>query len=214
MSVQGQRVATIPEHAAKKLKLRPGHAWTDALAAGVWKAEAEALATQDAARLLLRGAGSEARVREKLTRRGHSPHAINTAMEMLRRAKVLDDQRAATALAESCACDQGEESVRSALVAKGFSPALASKAARQAASSRDEAQAAERVVRPRLGALKKLPPPKAAMRLLAMLARRGFEEHAARKAVELALGKRALDALSSDVSPDDIGEGQGCPGDE
>ncbi len=214
MSVGGQRVATIPEYAAKALKLRPGDAWTDALAARVWKAEAEALATQDAARLLLRGAGSEARVRERLTKRGHSTHAIDAAMEILRRAKVLDDRRAAAALAESRARDQGAESVRAALEAKGFSPALASKAARQAASERDEVQAAERVIRPRLGAMKKLPPPKAALRLLAMLARRGFEEHAARKAVERALGKRAVDALSSDDLFDDIGAGQACPGDE
>ncbi len=214
LRVGGQRVATLPEHAAKSLHLHPGDAWTDALAGRVWKAEAEALATQDAGRLLLRGAGSEARVRERLTKRGHSARAIDSAMELLRRAKVLDDQRAAASLATSHARDQGEESVRAALEAKGFTPALASKAARNAARERDEVQAAERAIRPRLGTLKKLPPPKAAMRLLAMLARRGFEEQSARKAVERALGKRALDALSSLDAPEDPGTGLRSSGDD
>jgi regulatory protein len=85
----------------------------------------------DAIRILARREVSEARIRQQLARRGHSPDAIDNAVSRLIQERSLDDARVATLIArtEATVRRRGKLRVVRRIQAAGIAVALAQRAA-------------------------------------------------------------------------------------
>jgi regulatory protein len=86
----------------------------------------------DGLRLLARRELSQAQLRERLTRRAHSPDDIEAALERLKSERALDDARTATAIARTATAVRrlGPRRVRRAIQSAGIAEDVAETAVR------------------------------------------------------------------------------------
>jgi regulatory protein len=93
-----------------------------------------------ALRLLARRELSEAQVRQRLARRQHDPEAIDAAIDRLKRARSIDDDRTAAAIArtELSVRGRGRLRVRRQIEAAGIAPATAQRAVDDAFAEVDD----------------------------------------------------------------------------
>jgi regulatory protein len=85
----------------------------------------------DALKMLARRELSEAQVRQRLVRRGHTPQSIDTAIERLKGERAIDDERVAGAIArtETRVRGRGRLRVVRQIEAAGIASSIASRAA-------------------------------------------------------------------------------------
>ena len=141
----GRRVvAVLAASDASALGVRPGAAWDEALSAAVARCANVEAARRDALRALARASVPSARLRERLSRRGHEPSIVEEVVEGLVRDGWLNDALVADAAAEGIQ-RRGRlprRAVAAALLARGVEPELATRAARRGAAPGDEELAA------------------------------------------------------------------------
>jgi regulatory protein len=113
---------------------------------------ARSLAHLDALKMLARRDLSEAQVRQRLARKGHSPHLIDEAVSRLRNEGAIDDERVAEALARAEAERKGRGRLRivQALARSGIGRNLAERAAARALAHLDPAEHAAAALEKRL----------------------------------------------------------------
>jgi regulatory protein len=94
----------------------------------------------DALRMLARWELSEAQIRQRLSRRGHVPEAIDEAVTRLRVERAIDDARVAEAIArtETSVHKRGKLRVRLQLERAGIAAATAKHAVEQAFETIDD----------------------------------------------------------------------------
>jgi regulatory protein len=138
--------------------------------------EARKAAHAAALRLLAGREMSTARVRERLLSRGFPGEAVETALERLTGAGILDDRRAAQAAARTMVLvrHRGRHRVGRELEQLGFSKETARDAARSVLADSDQRAILDKVVASRLHGRRSLPDPAAYRRLFSALLRRGF----------------------------------------
>jgi regulatory protein len=93
-----------------------------------------------ALRMLARRELSEAQVRQRLARRQHHPEAIDAAIDRLKGARSIDDDRTAAAIArtELSVRGRGRLRVRRQIEAAGIAPAIAQRAVDDAFAEVDD----------------------------------------------------------------------------
>ncbi len=135
-----------------------------------------------AIRLLAASDKTRAELRERLTRAGLDATSVDTALDTLAAKRLLSDER----VARNIAADQGVSRAlnRHRLEQRGLDASAAECGPRDAR----RALAAARAIAARLPA--SLPPQARWRRLLASLARRGFDEEQATLGAESVLGPR------------------------
>jgi regulatory protein len=136
----------------------------------------------DAVALLARRELSEAQVRQRLARRGHSPEAIDTTIDRLKTERAIDDERVAEAIARTQAIGRrrGARRVRQQIEQAGIASTVARRVVDETFDGIDQEALVEAALRKRLrGAA--LPTDRAALaRLYRYLLNQGFEPEQAR----------------------------------
>jgi regulatory protein len=125
---------------------------------------------------------SEGQVRERLERRGYTPHAIEPAIQRLVRERTLDDLRAATAMArtEAKIRRHGPRRIMGRLIAMSIDRDLAKEVVRDLFGETGEHELLEQALDRRLrGRSGKLDEPGERRKLLGYLVRQGFSSSAA-----------------------------------
>lgn len=177
VSVNGRWFCTIPAPLAGALGLRPGVELTTELRAQL----GDAADAQAAFRYLVAALGRRGFARRdlerRMVRRGHPPKAVALALDRAVQAGLIDDQAFARQYAESRAGrGRGPARLLRDLLAMGVARPLAEIAIDAAWADEAAADAALRALaRKRALQLGDLPRPAKRRRLLAFLARRGFQ---------------------------------------
>ena len=129
-----------------------------------------------AVRMLARRELSEAQVRQRLHRLGHSPAAIDSAIHRLKDERSLDDARVAGALARTLVGvhRRGRARVRQQLAAAGLSEEVADRALAEAFEDVDEDALLRARIEGRLGARGAPLDTRERARLYRYLLRQGF----------------------------------------
>jgi regulatory protein len=129
-----------------------------------------------ALRMLARRELSEAQVRQRLGRLGHSPAEIDTAITRLKEARSLDDARVAGALARTLVGvhRRGRARVRQQLAAAGLSEEVAERAIAEAFEDVDEDALLRARIEGRLGGRDAPLDTRERARLYRYLLRQGF----------------------------------------
>ncbi|GIW73539.1 MAG: hypothetical protein KatS3mg103_0061 [Phycisphaerales bacterium] len=212
------RRATLDDAAVLDGQLADGLPWTPALRRRVAVVLAEAGARLAAQRLLRVRSRSSAELRQRLEARYPKP-AVEKVLAALVRSGAIDDARLAQDLAERLGRQRphAREAVRDRLE-RAIVPDEALRAALDAHAPAEQEQArADRAAaeqHARLSALG-LAPAVVRRRLLAALARRGFDAETARCAVERVLGPEPepeldqepdLDEPTTEAEPSDLGD--------
>ncbi len=184
-----KRVARVPSKRAAALNIAPGVEWTPALAAAAALAADTVKAKKKALSLLKVKDRTAHELRDRLVAAGHPPTGVDAALAELAREGLLNDSALARASLERD-------------LAKGHSPrAAAHKLATRGIHDADmpspptgELERAVAAAQARAAKLPPdLPPHARARRLLAALARLGYEEDTARDAAVRVLGFAAFD---------------------
>jgi regulatory protein len=146
---------------------------------------------------------TEKQVRQRLTRRGLEPDAIDEAVARLKRERALDDARVAGAFARTAVRLKGRGPMRLErdLQALGIERGAARAAVREILADTDERTLARQALARRWRRAER-PEPADAARLYRALLRQGFGPSAARAALT-ALGAPDDDTLDAPLGPDD-----------
>lgn len=191
VSVNGRWFCTIPAPAAGELGLRPGAELTPELRALL----GDAADAQAAFRYLVAALGRRGFARRdlerRMVRRGHPPKAAAQALDRAIQAGLIDDQAFARQYAESRAArGRGPARLLHDLMAMGVARHLAEVAIDAAWADEAEADSAlKALARKRATQLGDLPRPAKRRRLLAFLARRGFQGLEVRRLVTQVLNQ-------------------------
>lgn len=142
-----------------------------------------------ALRLLAVRPRSRQELASRLRRAGFEPEAVEAELVRLESVGLVDDDAFARQLAEHHVAGRrsGRRAVQAALAAKGVRRDVIDDVV--AALPEDESERARAVAEDRARALRALPAEKAYGRLVAYLARRGYEPAVARDAARAALGR-------------------------
>jgi regulatory protein len=131
----------------------------------------------DAVKMLSRRELSEAQVRQRLERRGHSETAIESAVARLREARAIDDVRVAEAIARNQIATKrrGRRRAEQQIVQAGISADMARSAARTVSESLDTDALLEASLARRLRGVDRTIDRKEFARLYRYLVGQGFE---------------------------------------
>jgi regulatory protein len=131
----------------------------------------------DAVKMLSRRELSEAQIRQRLGRRGHSDTAIESAVARLREARAIDDVRVAEAIARNQIATKrrGRRRAEQQIVQAGISPDTARSAARTVSESLDTDALLEASLARRLRGVDRTIDRKEFARLYRYLVGQGFE---------------------------------------
>jgi regulatory protein len=181
--IHKKRVARLPTKRAAALNIAPGLEWTPTLAAAAALATETVKAKKKALALLKVKDRTSHELRDRLTRAGFEPHGIEAALAELTREKLLSDQTLARAsIDRDLAKGRSIHAAAQRLATRGISHADI----QSPKGELDRAIAAAKARAAKLPA--NLPPQARARRLLAALARLGYEEDTARDAAARVLG--------------------------
>ncbi|HYD01158.1 MAG TPA: RecX family transcriptional regulator [Phycisphaerales bacterium] len=180
-----QKVATLNDQALADLRIEPGVAWTDRLAAKAQQASGMLAARRDAFRMIGARAVSRQRLIDRLRRKGHDATlAASVADEFVARG-LIDDAAFAAVVAASASRRAGKRLVESKLRARGIDRVTAARASVDAAKERDALEDALTLGRGRLKRMSdRLTPDAKRRRLYGALARRGYDSDVCRTVVE------------------------------
>ena len=130
-----------------------------------------------ALRLLARRELSEAQVRRRLARRQHDPSAIDAAIDRLKDARGIDDERTAAAIArtELSVRGRGRLRVRRQIEAAGIDPAVARRAVDAAFADTDDQALLEGAIDRRLRGRLTIADDRERQRLYRYLIGQGFD---------------------------------------
>jgi regulatory protein len=139
--------------------------------------DAAQAAYADAVKMLSRRELSEAQIRQRLARRGHSETAIESAIARLRETHAIDDVRVAEAIARNQIATKRRGSWRAErhIVQAGITPAIARRATRAVSETIDPDEQIEISLSKRLRGGKRLTDEKTFHRLYRYLVGQGFE---------------------------------------
>jgi len=131
----------------------------------------------DALRLLARRELSEAQVRQRLTRKGHSADVIDAAIVRLREERALDDSRVADAIARAGISHRryGKLRIRMEIQRTGISTDIARRAIDAAFDGIDDDDLIEQALRKRLRGRDTIADDREFARLHRYLLRQGFD---------------------------------------
>ena len=131
----------------------------------------------DGLRMLARRELSEAHVRQRLSRRGHEPDAINAAVDRLTKERAIDDVRVAEAMArtEATVKRRGRLRVRRQIEHAGIAAATASRAVDEVFSGIDDQQLIEAALAKRLRDRTRIADDREFQKLYRFLIAQGFE---------------------------------------
>jgi regulatory protein len=188
--VGGNRRYKAPATDAASLGLAVGAAWTPALAAACEHAMEVRRAMRRAAALLADKPRTRADVSDRLTAAGFAADVVADAVARLERKGLIDDRRLAADRAAKIAegAPLGEAAIRERLERGGLEPAAAEEALRSLGGDA-AARAYGAAVEIEAGLERTIPAHKRWRRLLATLARRGFDEDTAMDAARRVLGE-------------------------
>jgi len=187
VEVDRGRFASLPAEALAGLPLRVGDALSDALLARLQALADLEAACRAAVRLLATRSRSRADLRRRLVQKQHPPAAADGALARLEARGLLEDRRFAREYAASHAPrGRGPSRLLKDLLAQGVERGTAEEAVRVALVDEgiDPASAARAVAEKRARQLADLPLAVRRRRLLAYLARRGFQGSEVRGLVE------------------------------
>ncbi|MFG0306794.1 MAG: regulatory protein RecX [Phycisphaerales bacterium JB040] len=183
------QVARVSALEVDRLGLARGVAWTGELARRVRQASALYEAERAGIRMLAGRARSAALIERGLRRRGHDAHAIPAAIDRLRDRGFVDDEAYAAGVARSELGRKpaGRRLLEARLRRDGVDGAIIGRVLAEAFADRDERDDAMRLARRQAPALSRHEPEVAERRLVARLARRGFDAETARACARAAL---------------------------
>jgi regulatory protein len=187
VEVDRGRFASLPVAVVSPLQLEVGTALTAGVLERLQAAADEEAAARAALRALARRGYARADLGRRLTLKQHPPAAVARALDRLTAQGLLDDRRYAEQFAaERAAHGQGAARLVSDLARQGVERRVAEEAVRATLSAEgvDPWAAARRVAARRVAQLGDLPPSVKRRRLLAYLARRGYDGHVVRAVVE------------------------------
>ena len=187
--VAGGGGVVMSETRCVELGVRPGRVWTAELAAACERGAAVDALKEKARKFLSKARRSREQLRERLMRGGPDAGDVESALDELERAGLVDDAAYARAVVES-----GTEAgpgrrylLERKLAVAGVSHELIAQALADACPPPDDD--ARRLVEAKLAKCPAHEPRvKTAARLARLLATRGFDEHTARDAIEAAMG--------------------------
>jgi len=180
------RFASLPAEALAGLPLRVGDALSDTLFDRLQALADLEAACRAAVRLLATRSRSRADLRRRLVQKQHPPAAADGALARLEARGLLEDRRFAREYAASHALRRGPARLLRDLLAQGVERGTAEEAVRAALADEgvDPLSAARAVAEKRARQLADLPLEVRRRRLLAYLARRGFQGSEARGLAE------------------------------
>ena len=180
------RFASLPAEALAGLSLRVGDALSDTLFDRLQALADLEAACRAAVRLLATRSRSRADLRRRLVQKQHPPAAADGALARLEARGLLEDRRFAREYAASHALRRGPARLLRDLLAQGVERGTAEEAVRAALADEgvDPVSAARAVAEKRARQLADLPLEVRRRRLLAYLARRGFQGSEARGLAE------------------------------
>ena len=180
------RFASLPAEALAGLPLRVGDALSDTLFDRLQALADLEAACRAAVRLLATRSRSRADLRRRLVQKQHPPAAADGALARLEARGLLEDRRFAREYAASHALRRGPARLLRDLLAQGVERGTAEEAVRAALADEgvDPVSAARAVAEKRARQLADLPFDVRRRRLLAYLARRGFQGSEARGLAE------------------------------
>jgi len=180
------RFASLPAEALAGLPLRVGDALSDTLLDRLQALADLEAACRAAVRLLASRSRSRADLRRRLVQKQHPPAAADGALARLEARGLLEDRRFAREYAASHALRRGPARLLRDLLAQGVERDTAEEAVRAALADEgvDPVSAARAVAEKRARQLADLPLEVRRRRLLAYLARRGFQGSEARGLAE------------------------------
>jgi regulatory protein len=131
----------------------------------------------DGMKMLARRELSEAQVRERLSRRGHEPDAIDAAIARLRDEHAIDDRRVAEAIArtETSLHRRGKGRIRRQIEQAGIAAATARRASDEAFAGIDEDALIEAVLNRKLRGRDRVADDRELQRLYRYLLGQGFD---------------------------------------
>ena len=181
--IHKKRTARLPTKRAAALGIAHGDEWTATLAAAAALATETVKAKKKAVALLKLKDRTSHELRDRLTRAGFEPQAIEAALAELTRENLLNDQTLARAsIDRDLAKGRSIHAAAQRLATRGIHDA-------DIQSPTPELDRAITAARARAAKLpQSLPPQARARRLLAALARLGYEEDTARDAAARVLG--------------------------
>lgn len=194
--VSGGGAVVLTEARCVELGVRTGRAWTAELAAACERGAAVDRLKEKARKFLARARRSREQLRERLGRGGADAGDVESALDELERAGLVDDAAYARAVVES-----GTESgpgrrylLERKLAVAGVSHELIAAALREACDR--PAEDARKLVEARLAkGPGDEPRVKTAARLARLLSSRGFDEQTAMDAIEAVMGRIEDDEL-------------------
>jgi regulatory protein len=131
----------------------------------------------DGLKMLGRRELSEAQVRQRLTRKGHEPEAVDAAIDRLRGERAIDDARVAEAIAhtETTVHHHGKLRVRRQIEQAGIAPGTARRAIDSAFEGIDDEEMLEAALAKRLRGRVRMADDSEFRRLFRYLVGQGFE---------------------------------------
>lgn len=179
-------VATLRASDVEALRLRVGMPWTATLEESVRRTIASLKASRDAMRLLGRRQLSRAELIERLIRKGHEQHVVQTVVDEMSRAGWIDDAALAEALREELVRRKaaGVALIRAKLRARKIDPQLIEAISSDLATHGQGFDNALALARKRLGGLDDVPCATAARRVAATLARKGYDDDTIERVLE------------------------------
>ena len=199
--VDGVEAAVVPVEAIGELGLSIGREFDD-IAVRVADAAAEMRAYDRALALLAHRGRSREELRRSLLRKGEPASAVESALERLVRAGLLDDASYARSYSRSKVLGPGHSRrrLRQELARRGVDREIADDAIEDVLTdeSVDEEAIIERVARRKLRALARVDAETRDRRLWAFLARRGYEPDDIRRAIAKVTGDPVSNAPDDD----------------
>lgn len=187
----GRRVvAVLSRREVERLSLRPGTLLDETLAEAIMQSAAFDAALRAAMRLLARRPFARAELMRRLEKGALVREAVKGVMEHLAGLGLIDDEAfAREALAQLTRRTPAGARLREQTLARhGVEPETARRILAEHSAQVDAEADARHLISARLAAMRSLAPPAAARRLLALLARRGFDEELAQRLVHEAIG--------------------------
>lgn len=154
----------------------------------------------DALKMLGRRELSEAQVRQRLARKGHSEGDVDEAVQRLKTERALDDGRVADAIARTAIAVKrhGRMRVRRAIESAGIAPALAKQSVDAAFGDVDDDVLLQAALGRRLRGDAVIADQRQFQRLYRYLAAKGFESDRILKALSARRGRAAPDTEDLD----------------
>jgi regulatory protein len=195
VEVDRGRFASLPVEVLVPLRLEIGQSLSSEVLERLQAAADAEAAARAALRALARRPYARVDLGRRLVRKQHPPAAVERALERMAAQGLLDDRRYAEHFAATRAArGRGPARLVSDLVRQGVERRAAEAAVRVALTAEgiDPGAAVRRVTERRAAQLGALPPAVKRRRLLAYLARRGYEGYAVRAVVEEVLALYSL----------------------